>query len=98
MQPATIGVAVELGLAQILDAKRHIPAQLPQELHAAVADDLRGIIGAAEYAAAIAALLGDEQRIERILPIGREQQGELCRQRLQPGEGRLELAEIERRV
>src|SRR5262249_13772045 len=60
----------------------------------------RRIVGPAEHAPAIAALLRalTEQRVEGILAIGSKQEGELSRQRLQTRKRPLEFREVERRV
>src|SRR5215468_10641605 len=98
MKPAAVAIPIKLKQVNVLEEGGDIPAQLPEELHAAVADDLGGVVGTAEHAAAVAALLGGEQGVKAVLPIGRKQGRELQRQRLDARERPLELGVVERRV
>src|SRR5690242_4664459 len=94
-QPAVVDEGVELDLVEHRRDLRHVVAQLADRLEAVVAEQLRGIVGAAEEAAAVAALLGDQQRIEGVLAVDRAECREGAPQRLRAAERRLDLLEVD---
>ena len=78
MKPAPVGEAIELKLCELLQAVGDVEPQLPQELDAAVADQLRGVEGAPEGPPAIAAQFGRQERGAGILAVGGHQHREVA--------------------
>src|SRR6185437_8548441 len=74
---------------------RHVVAQLDDALEAVVAEKLGWIIGATEEAAAIAALLGDQERRERVLAVDRAERRDRAVDRLRAAQRCLDLLEID---
>src|SRR5262249_31254353 len=68
-QLAVVAEAVELRLRDRWRELRQVVAELEDRLDALVAEELRGIVGAAEEAAAVAALFGGQQRLAGVLAI-----------------------------
>ena len=95
-QPRRKGV--ELHLVQLLDVVGEVEPQLAEDVDAFISDELRRIEGAPERAPAIAAQLGRQQRVGRVLAVDGDQQREALEQRLHARIGRLDLGEVDAAV
>src|SRR6266851_4494971 len=86
---------VELDLGDLRAEFGQIIAQLAERLEAMVAEELRGVVGAAEETAAIAALLGHQQRLAGVLPVHRSEAREAPDERLRAADRCLDFAEVD---
>src|SRR6185437_5114969 len=94
-QPAVVREGVELDLVDRGREFRHVVAQLDDALEAVIAEKLGWIIGAAKEAAAIAALLRDQERREGVLAVDRAERRERAIDRLRAAQRCLDLLEID---
>ena len=92
---AVVGEAIELRLRDLRDGKQRVVAQFADRFPAAIAQQFGRVIGAAEEASAIAALLGSQQRGGGILAVEAGERREAVRQRLRAAERCFDLGEVD---